>query len=73
MNELLNNYNKLHSRREKRLYALKTCLNSKWKHLLMYEKLSQYSIDVIFYEYINVKMPNKTRNYTPKFKEQKKY
>jgi len=69
---LLKKFNQLKTLKEKRLFALKLAKTDYDIEMLNYEKLSFFSIHILFYKYIGKKYIIK-RQYKPKHNSQRNF
>ena len=69
---LLEQFNKLKTLKEKRLFALQLAKTNYDQEMLSYEKLSSFSIHCLFYKYIGKKY-NIKRHYKAKHNSQRNF
>jgi len=69
---LIEKFNNLKTREEKRLFALKHVTDNKIKKLLSYDLISTFTISAMFYKSQGETYKIK-RNYTATFKDNKQY
>jgi len=69
---LIEEFNNLKTRKEKQAFALKHIEDDKTKQILLFDKISLFTITALFYK-SQGKQYNVKRNYTATFKDDKTY